>query len=217
MNTEHHNPNGLPSEIELILRLAVLVVGRFICILSRETAMNAACIMKNIFALVVGLAWFCPSFDASAADLALKLADKAPPKDLDPSITAKLQPKAIQLLDSGKAVYEFWLVAELLLKATPDSPAKALDQIREAALLGVVAVAEPQRDYRDDELASGVYTMRFALQPQDGNHLGTAEFNYFAVLVPAKLDRSPDGITDYKKLVRISGRETASGHPLIIS
>ena len=59
--------------------------------------------------------------------------------------------------------------------------------------------------------------MRFALQPQDGNHLGTAEFNYFAVLVPAKLDRSPDGIADYKKLVKTSGKETASGHPTILS
>jgi hypothetical protein len=59
--------------------------------------------------------------------------------------------------------------------------------------------------------------MRLALQPQDGNHLGTAEFNWFAALVPAKLDPRPDGITDYKSLVKASSKETATDHPLILS
>jgi hypothetical protein len=59
--------------------------------------------------------------------------------------------------------------------------------------------------------------MRFALQPQDGNHLGSAEFLYFAVLVPAKLDTKPDGIADYKALVKASSKETATDHPVILS
>lgn len=173
--------------------------------------------MNRILVLVLSLTWLHTAFEANAADLSLKVAEKEPPKEFDASIIAKLQPKAIQLLDGDKPAYEFWFVAELPLKSKPASAGKALDQIKEATLLGAVAVSKRQRDYRDDELAPGVYTMRFALQPQDGNHLGTAEFNYFAVLVPAKLDRSPDGISDYKKLVKTSGKETPSGHPTILS
>src|SRR5437870_1347255 len=154
---------------------------------------------------------------STAADFALKVADKEPPKELDTSIRAKLQTKAVQLLDGEKPVYEFWFSAEVPLQSKPASAGKALDAIKQATLLGAVAISRDQRDYRDDELAAGVYTMRFALQPQDGNHLGTAEFNYFAVLVPAKLDPRPEGISDYKPLVKASSKETATDHPVILS
>jgi hypothetical protein len=153
----------------------------------------------------------------SAAELTLKVVDQAPPKALDAAISATLQKKAIQLLDGDKPVYEFWFVSELPLTSKPASPAKALDSAKQATLLGAVSVPKAMKDYRDDELAAGVYTMRFALQPQDGNHLGSAEFTYFAVLVPAKLDTKPGGISDYKPLVKASSKETATDHPVILS
>ena len=153
----------------------------------------------------------------SAASLTLKAVDKEPPKELDPSIAAKLQKSAIQLLDGDKPAYEFWFVSELPLTVKPGPPAKALDAVKQATLIGAVSIPKALRDYRDDELAAGVYTMRLALQPQDGNHLGTSEFNWFAVLVAAKIDTKPDGITDYKPLVKASSRETATDHPVILS
>ena len=121
------------------------------------------------------------------------------------------------MLDGDKPAYEFWFCNEIPLQAKPESVARGLDALKQATLLGAVSVPKAKRDYRDDELAAKVYTLRFALQPQDGNHLGTAEFNYFAVLVPAKLDPKPDGITEYKRLVKTSARETSSDHPVIMS
>src|SRR3989475_11860580 len=153
----------------------------------------------------------------TAADLAVKVADKEPPKELDTSIRAKLQTKAVQLLDGEKPVYEFWFSAEVPLQSQPASAGKAMDALKQATLLRAVAVSRDQRDYRDDELRAGVYTMRFALQPQDGNHLGTSEFNYFAVLTPAKIDNKLEGIFDYKALVKASSEETSTDHPVILS
>ena len=147
-----------------------------------------------------------------AADL--KTSDAPPPKEIDAAIQKLLQPKAIQPSDGG---FQFWLVKELPLQSKPAATAKALEAVKQATLLGVVSVAKAQRDYRDDEIAAGTYTMRFALQPQDGNHLGSAEFTYFAVLTPAKLDTKPDGITDYKSLVKASSKETSTDHPMILS
>jgi hypothetical protein len=152
-----------------------------------------------------------------AADLTLKIADSPPPKEIDPAIQKLLQPKAIQLSEEDQPSFQFWLVKELPLQSKPSSPAKALDGVKQAALLGVVSVPKAQRDYRDDEIAAGVYTMRFALQPQDGNHLGSSEFLYFGVLTRAKLDTKPDGITDYKSLVKTSSKETSTDHPVILS
>ena len=154
---------------------------------------------------------------AHAADVKLKSADLPPPKGVDASIQKLLQPKAIQLVEGDKPAFQFWLVNELPLQSKPASPAKALDAVKQPTLLGVVSVGSPQRDYRDDELAVGVYTMRFALQPQDGNHLGSAEFPYFAALTPVKLDTKPEGISDYKALVKASSKETSTDHPVILS
>jgi hypothetical protein len=174
--------------------------------------------MKKLLAALSGvaifLAWTNP---AQAGDLTLKVADKEPPKELDASIRATLQSKAVQLLDGEKPAYEFWFCNEISLQSKPESAAKGLDALKQATLLGAVSVPKAKRDYRDDELAANVYTMRFALQPQDGNHSGTAEFLYFAVLVPAKLDTKPDGITEYKRLVKTSARETSTDHPVIMS
>lgn len=155
--------------------------------------------MKQIVAFVAILA--CVA--TLAADL--KVADKPVPKEIDPSIQKLLQPKSIQA-----GPFEFWLVSEL-------SGAKTLDSLKQAALLGVVSVPKAARDYRDDEIPAGVYTMRFILQPQDGNHLGTSEFPQFVALTPAKLDTRPEGITDYKSLVKASSKETSTDHPIILS
>lgn len=171
---------------------------------------------KRLFTTLTLLVCLVAS-STSAADLTLKVADKEPPKELDASIRAKLQSKVIQLLDGEKPVYEFWFNAEVPLQSKPSSTAKALETVKQATLLGAMSVASGHRDYRDDELRTGVYTIRFALQPQDGNHLGTAEFSFFAVLTPAKIDNKLEGIGDYKSLVKASSRETSTDHPVILS
>ncbi|MCI0744250.1 MAG: hypothetical protein L0Y58_02490 [Verrucomicrobia subdivision 3 bacterium] len=164
------------------------------------------------------LLWlFCAAICAQAADLTLKVSDKPPPKELSEAIQKLLQPRAIQLLDGNKPVLEYWLVKELSTQSKPESVAKSLDPIRQATVLGAVNVATPRRDYRGDDVPAGVYTMRFALQPQDGNHSGTSEFGYFGVLVPTKLDQSPDAIAGYKALMRASSKETSTDHPRIVS
>ena len=154
---------------------------------------------------------------ASAADLTLKVADKAPPSEINESIRSLLQPKAVQLVEGDKPVIELWLARELNLQSKPSSPATALDALKQTTLLGAVSFASARKDYREDEIAKGVYTVRFAQQQQDGNHLGTAEFTSFAVLVPAKLDAGPDAIKDYKQLVNTSSKETSTDHPMVIS
>src|SRR5437763_1881590 len=78
--------------------------------------------------LVLGtLLAFLQGNASMAGDLALKISDKEPPKELDTAIRAKLQPNAVQLLEGGKPVYEFWCSAEIPLQSKPESAGKALD------------------------------------------------------------------------------------------
>jgi hypothetical protein len=151
------------------------------------------------------------------SDFTIIVADHEPPKELEVSIRKTLQPKAVQILEGGKAAFEFWFNSELPLASKLESPGKALDAVKQTTLLGAVAVVSDKRDYKDNELPAGVYTMRFSLQPQDGNHLGSAEYPYFAVLVKAKNDAKLDGLSDYKALVKASSKETSADHPIILS
>jgi len=73
------------------------------------------------------------------------------------------------------------------------------------------------KDYKDNDIPKGVFTARFALQPQDGDHLGTAEFNTFMVLVSTDADKALDTFTKFTPMVKASGKLTSSGHPVVVS
>ena len=173
--------------------------------------------MKKL-SLLLGIAvWVKLANHSHAADFSVKIADKEPPNQVSESVRKILQPKAVQLLNGDTPVFEFWFGSEVSLKSKPGSADKALGSIQETTLLGAVAVGNGQRDYKDNEIAAGVYTLRFGLQPQDGDHLGSAEYPYFAVLIPAKNDTQLDGITSFKAMTKASGKDTASGHPIVLS
>ena len=159
---------------------------------------------------------FC-AFAAQGADVTVRVANKALPGEISPDFQALLQPQAVQLVEGDKTLLELWLAKEVPLQSKPTSTVKALDAVKPVSLLAAVVVPGARRDYRDDEVPAGTYTMRFALQPQDGNHSGSSEFGYFGVLVPAKLDAKPDAIKDYKELMKASSKETSTDHPMVLS
>jgi hypothetical protein len=169
------------------------------------------------FIVAVAAIFFSPC-TTTAADSTLKVTDKPAPKEVSENIRAVLQPKAIQLLNGDKPALEIWPCTELPLKSKPSSANDTLNAIAETTLVGVVAVNEGGfRDYKDNEIPEGTYTARFGLQPQDGDHLGTAEFNYFLVLISAEADKELAGINQFKPMVKASGKLTSSGHPVVVS
>lgn len=153
------------------------------------------------------------SFIAQGAELTLKTGKAAAPADVSPAIAAMLQDEAIQLQDAGANAIEIWPVKEVALKAKPESAAKALDALTETAILGVVQIHKDMRDFRDDELPAGVYTMRFGIQPEDGDHLGTSPTPYFVVLIPAAHDKDPAGVADHDTLAESSQEHSNADHP----
>lgn len=158
------------------------------------------------------------TFQLSAADFAIKTTDKPVPKEIGDSMRAVLAAKAVQLMQAEKPALEIWFRQEVPLKSKPASAKDALGTIAETTLLGAIVVTEPSlRDYKDNEIPKGVYTARFGLQPKDGDHLGTAEFDYFLILIAAADDKELTGLDKYKPMVKASGKSTASGHPLVVS
>jgi hypothetical protein len=168
--------------------------------------------------IVLGMAFLVGALSAvRGADLKLDVADKQPPAEVGDAIKKVLESRALQIVDDDKPVYQFWFRKDTPVKSKPDAGPKALDAMADVTLFGVATVGSGQRDYKDSEIPPGTYTMRYSLQPQDGDHLGTSDYLYFAVLVPAKNDTELEGIKTYKAMVRASSKGSPAGHPLVLS
>jgi hypothetical protein len=94
----------------------------------------------------------------------------------------------------------------------------SVNSLAEAGLIAAVSVeGSSLNDYKDNDIPKGIFTARFAMQPADGDHLGTAEFNTFVVLIASDNDKALDTFTKFTPMVKASGKLTSSGHPVVIS
>lgn len=143
--------------------------------------------------------------------------EKAPPSEISAEIRAELGGKAVQITGPEGLRYEFWFAKSIALSAATEG-GKALEKIPPITLLGAAQVSDVENlDFREDEVLPGVYTMRYGLQPEDGNHLGTSEHPFFAILIPAERDQKLAGIEDHDDMVDRSMEDTAGVHPYILA
>jgi hypothetical protein len=62
----------------------------------------------------------------------------------------------------------------------------------------------------------GVYTLRFGLQPQNGDHLGISPNREFLLLSPAAADLDPK-VLGFDAVVAIAQQTTGTSHPASLS
>jgi hypothetical protein len=149
---------------------------------------------------------------AAAADYSVKAVEAEPPKELADPVRALLGKKCVQFLDGGTVLSELWFRSEMPLKGDK-AEATRYDGVAETTVFGAVRVAKQMGDYRKQKIPPGVYTLRFANQPKDGDHMGTAFFSTFLLLTPAKDDQKPD-LMEPEKLHEESAK-TTKGHPAV--
>jgi hypothetical protein len=152
--------------------------------------------------------------DAAPAYSIKIVKDSAPPKELREPIRKLLDTRCVQLLDGkGTTLIELWFRKELPVKATEAQVKNGLTyrEVPPSSVIGAMRVARPTIDYRKQKINAGVYTLRLAVQPMDGDHMGTAPYNEFCLICPAADDKKPD-LMEAKQLHELSGKSTES-HP----
>jgi hypothetical protein len=115
------------------------------------------------------------------------------PEELAAPIREELAQDGLRVLDpEGKPWVEIWL-----RKAVPatERPGQAKGTIlfpflTPGELIGSARFLSVGHDYRDQEILEGVYTLRYGLQPVNGDHLGVSSFRDYVLLVPADDDQS---------------------------
>ena len=61
-----------------------------------------------------------------------------------------------------------------------------------------------------------MYTLRFGLQPQNGDHLGVSPFREFLLLIPAPLDQDP-AAREQEATIDLSTKAVGGSHPAVWS
>jgi hypothetical protein len=155
-------------------------------------------------ALAIALA-VSPAADGpqSAAALSASIRKAPPPASVAAPIAGKLAPDGVRVLVNGATPLDFWWVAALPLKS--GSAAPSWSGVEEGSLVGVVSLPSEFRDIRGRVIKTGVYTLRYGIQPANGDHLGVSPFREFLLLSPAATDTDPaprghDGTIELSKL-----------------
>lgn len=169
---------------------------------------------------MIGFALLAVSLSCSVTEAAekysLKTAAMPAPKELNESIAKLLNDNAIQLLDEkGEPIAELWARKEIPAKASPEQVKNGLTyrELPETSFLAAVRFNQGVTDYRKQRIKPGVYTLRLGFQPMDGDHMGTAPYNEFCLLVPADKDEKADPLGGAKELQDKSIRATGTSHP----
>jgi hypothetical protein len=155
-----------------------------------------------------------------AADNAysIKVVDKSePPKEVREPIRQLLNDRCVQLLDTkGTLLAEVWFCKAVSAKATDAQIKNGLTyrEIPESTVFGAIRFPKQALDYRKQKVPAGVYTLRLAYQPMDGDHMGTAPYSEFCLLSPAADDKKA-GTMEAKALHEMSAK-TTNAHPGVL-
>jgi hypothetical protein len=84
--------------------------------------------------------------------------------------------------------------------------------LQESELLGVMNLVGEAHDYRDQTISKGVYTMRYGLQPVNGDHLGVSPYRDYVLLLPAEKDKAV-AVLLRKQLEATSADAAGTSHP----
>jgi hypothetical protein len=143
---------------------------------------------------------------------------QAPPHTVSPEIAKVLNSEGYRVLDGeGKPFAEIWLRKDVPARAKP-AGAKGVIQfpfLVESELLGVMQLYAEGHDFKDQAIAKGVYTVRYGLQPVNGDHLGVSPFRDYSLLLPAYKDRTV-AILPRKQLETQSSESAGSSHPAVL-
>jgi len=113
----------------------------------------------------------------------------------------------------GSVLCEVWLRKSLPVGRVAAAKGAAYPEMSESALLGAISFPNGGKDFRGQAIKPGLYTMRYELLPEDGNHLGVAPTRDFVLLLEAGADRDPDAQYDFAQLVKLSAQAAGTNHP----
>jgi len=150
----------------------------------------------------------------SGAEYNLETLKEGPPTEgLAEPIAAAISPQGIKVLKgTNRTVCSIWLCKEWDVKAGFKPTQEVLYPFTPGQLIGVISFRRRGADFRDQTIPKGLFTLRYAQQPTDGNHEGTSPTRDFLVLTSVEKEKSTK-IIDVEELNKMSAESIESEHP----
>lgn len=139
----------------------------------------------------------------------------APAPDAVPEATRQMiASEGVTVKAGDVAVVSFWMRSAPFEGEPAGGFGVRFDNVPEGAFLGVLEFPERGSDFREQAVPAGVYTIRFGLHPEDGNHMGVAPSRDFALLSPVEKDLEVAKNFDFDGIVELSA-EVGNPHPTV--
>ncbi|HZU23123.1 MAG TPA: hypothetical protein VE998_09855, partial [Terriglobales bacterium] len=163
--------------------------------------------MKPVFRSVLLGAMFFACGQIAAAQASIQKPETLPALSdtgVSEAVRKVLAPQGYRVATPDGPV-DAWFRAQLPAGKNPEQGA-LYDKLTESTLVGVIQFAKDSRDYKGERIPAGIYTLRYEIQPNDGNHLGTAPTRDFLLVMPADADTDPNATYNLEKMVQLSSR-----------
>ena len=163
---------------------------------------------------VLVLAWLSAQILIAQAAKAAAHAD-AVPSELSGAVAAALVAGGTRV-QVGPTTLDFWWVKSVRTGGEASAGTGGWAKVAEGTLVGAVRLSAAYPEIRGKQLKPGVYTLRYALQPENGDHLGVSTYREFLLVSPAAVDRDL-GPTGHDGTVNLSKQSIGASHPASLS
>lgn len=170
--------------------------------------------MKLPFLSAAVAVCFLSTMARAADDYHIAASDQAVPEEVGADVAKQLSPKGVKVTSGKRTLCEIWLRGVVPTQQGFAPSQTVLYPLSVGELVGVIRFPRKATDFRNQDIKAGVYTLRYGLQPVDGNHVGTSETRDFLLLSPAADDTNPEKIPE-EELFKFSRDASATTHPAI--
>src|SRR5258708_11292153 len=140
----------------------------------------------------------------------------APPSELAPAISQALEQQGTRISGSNGVFCEVWFRTSLTPGPKSSEESVTLPTIPHGTLLGAIRFPAQGADRRGQPIKPGVYTLRYSLQPLNGDHLGVSPQRDFLVLVPDGDDKDLNATPNFEALMAMSRKASGTPHPAVL-
>jgi hypothetical protein len=159
--------------------------------------------------------WLAAALVALAQDVKAEALAEAPPAELSEAVRKELPAEGVRVTKDAKPLFDFWLGKALAVRPPSQSLQLRFTEFKPGAFVGAARVHAQSTDFKNQKFPPGVYTMRYAEQPEDGDHQGTSETKDYLLLCAAAVDLKTEAITP-EELNKISSKVVGRKHPAVI-
>lgn len=139
-----------------------------------------------------------------------------PGGDVPQALKDAVSAEGVRVAGAEGTACEIWLRKQIPTRAASGLMAVLFDTLAPGTFLGLVHFPEERPDFRGQPLKPGFYTLRYALIPTDGAHMGAYPSRDAVVLAPVAADANPEENLKQADMINLGKKASGAPHPAFL-